>query len=187
MCSSGADQLVAAQQSAADHGPHYRLPSGDLAPGHHDQRLKPRRHPPLGQQPWQPRSLQSLSRRSRSTLGSLIAKSLLDRASGDVMAIDRPLITEAARGADAFPIERLAALGRLLGQGIASLAAVLDSAVVVIGSGVSAAGDLLLEPTWAHVRANLTGRSYRPELQIRAAELRTTAGMIGAADLAKRS
>jgi glucokinase len=119
--------------------------------------------------------------------GSLIAKSLLDRAGGDVMAIDGPLITEAARDGDDFAIEQLEQLGRWLGEGIATLTAVLDPAVVVIGGGVSAAGGLLLEPVRAHFRANLTGRSFRPELQIRAAVLGNTAGMIGAADLSRRA
>ena len=118
--------------------------------------------------------------------GSLIAKSLLDRAGGNVRAIDGPLITQAAREGNAFAIEQLEVLGGWLGEGIASLTAVLDPAVVVIGGGVSAAGGLLLEPARAHFRANLTGRSYRPELEIRAAGLGDTAGMIGAADLARK-
>ena len=118
--------------------------------------------------------------------GSLIAKSLLDRVGGDVMRIDGPLITEAARDGDGFAIEQLESLGRWLGEGIATLTAVLDPAVVVIGGGVSEAGGLLLEPIRQHFRANLTGRSYRPELEIRKAALGNTAGMIGAADLARR-
>ncbi len=118
--------------------------------------------------------------------GSLIARSLLDRAGGDVEAITGPLITEAARDGDDFAREQLDALGRWLGEGIASLAAVLDPAVVVIGGGVSEAGDLLLTSVRAAFRANLTGRHYRPELEIRAATLGNKAGMIGAADLARR-
>ena len=47
-----------------------------------------------------------------------------------------------------------AELGRWLGEGIASLAAVLDPAVVVIGGGVSEAGDLLLDPIRDGVRAS---------------------------------
>jgi len=117
--------------------------------------------------------------------GSLIARALVDRAGG-IERIDGPLITEAAREGDSFAREQLAVLGRWLGEGIASLTAVLDPAVVVIGGGVSEAGDLLLDPIRAHFRANLTGRNYRPELQVRAALLGNKAGMIGAADLARR-
>ncbi len=118
--------------------------------------------------------------------GSLIAKSLLDRAGGDVGAITGPLITEAAREGDAFALEQLAKLGRWLGEGIATLTAVLDPAVTVIGGGVSEAGDLLLEPIRQAFRHTLTGRSYRPELEIRQATLGNKAGMLGAADLARR-
>jgi glucokinase len=124
--------------------------------------------------------------REQAREGSLIARTLLDRAGGDVDKITGPLITQAAREGDDFAREQLATLGRWLGEGIASLAAVLDPAVVVLGGGVSEAGDLLLEPVRAHFRANLTGRHYRPELEIRAAKLGNRAGMIGAADLARR-
>jgi len=118
--------------------------------------------------------------------GSLIARGLLDRAGGVVDDINGPLITEAAREGDSFAREQLASLGKWLGEGIASLTAVLDPAVVVIGGGVSEAGDLLLDPVRAHFKANLTGRHYRPELEVRAALLGNKAGMIGAADLARR-
>ena len=118
--------------------------------------------------------------------GSLMARRLLDLAGGDIEAITGPLITEAAQDGDEFAIEQLETLGRWLGEGIATLTAVLDPAVVVIGGGVSEAGDLLIEPIRSHFRRNLTGRTYRPELQIRKAELGNRAGMIGAADLARR-
>jgi len=124
--------------------------------------------------------------REQAARGSLIARSLLDRTGGDVRAITGPLITEAAREGDPFAIEQLAALGKWLGEGIATLTAVLDPAVVVIGGGVSEAGDLLLDPVRSHFKANLTGRNYRPQLEIRAAVLGNRAGMIGAADLARR-
>jgi glucokinase len=124
--------------------------------------------------------------RDQAREGSLIARTLVDRAGGDVDAITGPLITQAAHEGDAFAREQLASLGRWLGEGIASLAAVLDPAVVVIGGGVSEAGDLLLGSVREHFRANLTGRHYRPELEVRAAMLGNKAGVIGAADLARR-
>jgi glucokinase len=124
--------------------------------------------------------------REQARQGSLIARSLVDRAGGDVEQITGPLITEAAQDGDAFAREQLASLGRWLGEGIASLVAVLDPAVVVIGGGVSEAGELLLGSVREHFRANLTGRSYRPEMEVRLAVLGNKAGMIGAADLARR-
>jgi glucokinase len=124
--------------------------------------------------------------RDQAARGSLIARSLLDRAGGDIEAIDGPLITAAANDGDAFAIEQLEMLGQWIGEGIATLTAVLDPAVVVIGGGVSEAGELLLGPIRSHFRANLTGRNYRPELEIRQAQLGNRAGLIGAADLARR-
>jgi glucokinase len=130
----------------------------------------------------------ALVRETRSAVrgGSLLGQDLLDRAGGDPDKITGPLITEAAHGGDVFAMEQLSALGRWLGEGIASLTAILDPAVVVIGGGVSEAGDLLLEPVRAAFAAQLTGRGHRPMLEIRKARLGNRAGLIGAADLARR-
>jgi glucokinase len=124
--------------------------------------------------------------RAAASGGSLLARGLLDRAGGDPHRITGPLITEAARAGDAFAAEQLAALGTWLGEGIASLTAVLDPAVVVIGGGVSEAGELLLTPIRNAFAAQLTGRGHRPMLEIRKARLGNRAGLIGAADLARR-
>jgi len=110
---------------------------------------------------------------------------LLDLAGGDVERIDGPLVTRAAQAGDELARARLAEVGRWLGEGIASLAAVLDPAVVVIGGGVSEAGDLLLDPAREAFEAQLPGRGFRPSLTVRHAELGNRAGMIGAADLAR--
>jgi glucokinase len=123
--------------------------------------------------------------RAAARAGSLLAADVLDRAGGDPDAIIGPLITAAAREGDPFAVEQLESLGRWLGEGIASLVAVLDPAVVVIGGGVSAADDLLLEPTRQAFAAQLTGRGHRPMLEIRKARLGNRAGLIGAADLTR--
>ena len=124
--------------------------------------------------------------RAAAAGGSLLARGLLDRAGGDPGKITGPLITEAARDGDPFAIEQLGVLGKWLGEGIASLAAILDPAVVVIGGGVSEAEELLLGPTRAAFGTQLPGRGHRPTLQIRKAQLGNRAGLIGAADLSRR-
>ncbi|WP_183099587.1 ROK family glucokinase, partial [Nocardioides pelophilus] len=116
---------------------------------------------------------------------SLLARDLLDRAGGDPAAITGPLITAAAQDGDRFAIEQLGVLGHWLGHGIASLVAVLDPAVIVIGGGVSEAGDLLLDPIREAFARELAGRGYRPQAEIRRAVLGNRAGVIGAADLAR--
>jgi glucokinase len=113
------------------------------------------------------------------------AHRLVEMAGGDVAAIDGGMITEAARDGDPAALDLLAELGSWLGEGIADIANVLDPAVVVIGGGVSEAGDLLLEPARKAFAACLSAGVHRPHLAIRAAELGNDAGLIGAADLAR--
>jgi len=123
--------------------------------------------------------------RAAASTGAPLAGTLLDRAGGDPASITGPLITECARAGDPFCVEQLARLGTWLGEGIASAAALLDPGVVVIGGGVSAAGDLLLDPVRAAFERQLTGRGHRPLAEVRPALLGNRAGLIGAADLAR--
>lgn len=124
--------------------------------------------------------------RERAAAGAARAQGLLDRAGGDPMRITGPLITEAAQAGDSFAVEALATVGRWLGEGLASLADVLDPAVAVIGGGVSAAGDLLLDPVREGFLDQVSGRGHRPLLEVRRAGLGNDAGVVGAADLARR-
>ncbi len=128
----------------------------------------------------------ALVKAAREEAHTPAAAALLAAAGGDPEKIAGPMITELAQQGDPFARAKLAEIGRWLGAGIASLAAVLDPAVVVIGGGVSDAGDLLLDPIREGFRDLLTAREYRPEAEIRLATLGNRAGMIGAADLARR-
>lgn len=94
-------------------------------------------------------------------------------------------VTAAAAAGDERAQRVLAGIGGWLGVGIASLVAVLDPEVIVVGGGVSAAGDLLLEPTRTSFRTYLTARERRPEPPVLLAALGPDAGLIGAADLAR--
>jgi glucokinase len=95
-------------------------------------------------------------------------------------------ITQAAREGDPAALRCFEIVGSWLGQGLADLAAILDPGCFVIGGGVSEAGDLLLSPARAAFEASLTGKYYRPFAEIRLAELGENAGLVGAADLARR-
>ena len=123
--------------------------------------------------------------RAEVTGGSLLAQPLLERAGGDPARIDGPMISALAAEGDPFSIDRLNELGEWLGAGLASLTAVLDPTVIVVGGGVSEAGDLLLDPIRSSFGRLLTGRAYRPVAQIRQASLGNCAGLLGAADLAR--
>jgi glucokinase len=123
--------------------------------------------------------------RALASSRSVFAARLLELSDGDPEAITGPMVTGAARDGDEPSRELLADLGRWLGEGLASFAALLDPAVFVIGGGVSEAGDLLLTPTAAAFHRNLTGRGHRPEPEIRVATLGNDAGIVDAADLAR--
>jgi len=125
--------------------------------------------------------------RSLVSANSPIASDLLDRVEGRPSNLTGPLITEAAREGDPTARELLAEIGNWLGVGIANLAAAFDPGTFVIGGGVSAAGDLLLASARETFKRRLTGRGYRPEARIVAAQLGNDAGLIGAADLARRT
>ncbi|MGB3828123.1 MAG: ROK family glucokinase [Ornithinimicrobium sp.] len=112
------------------------------------------------------------------------AADLTRRCGGDPAALTGMMVTESAAEGGQAAIELLEDLGHWLGEGTASLVAVLDTGVIVIGGGVSAAGDLVLDAARAAFARQLTGRGHRPVPPMVLAELGNDAGMIGAADLA---
>ena len=112
---------------------------------------------------------------------------LLQLGGGTPDGIDGPAVTQAAREGDPGALRCFDIIGSWLGQGLSDLAAILDPACFVIGGGVSDAGDLLLDPARAAFRRALPGTRYRPHAEIRRAELGPDAGLVGAADLARRA
>lgn len=104
---------------------------------------------------------------------------------GDVEAITGQMITGLARQGDPMCVDLLRDVGQWLGEGIATLAAVLDPSVIAIGGGVADAGDLLLDPVRRAFEEHLPAREHRKIAELRLAALGTEAGIIGAADLAR--
>jgi glucokinase len=82
----------------------------------------------------------------------------------------------AAQRGDERAAAGLAEIGRYLGIGIANAVAIIAPDRVVIGGGVAAAGDLLLQP----IRTELQRRIRTKAVEVVAAELGTWAGAIGA-------
>jgi len=124
--------------------------------------------------------------RELAAIAPVSAHRLMLLADGDPDRLTGPLVTQAAREGDPAAVEIYTAMGRWLGRGLANLAAVIDPTMFVIGGGVSEAGDLLLVPAQQAFVEGLTGRGFRPVADIRLAELGPEAGLVGAADLARR-
>lgn len=119
--------------------------------------------------------------------GRAAAERQPDSALGTMLAdghpVDGKAVTEAALGGDETAVGVFDLVGGRLGVALASLANLFEPQIFVVGGGVMAAGDLLLEPA----RRELAARALTPMKQIPvvAAELGQDAGMIGAAEMAR--
>jgi glucokinase len=111
---------------------------------------------------------------------------LLGLAGGDPRKINGPLVTAAARRGDEASLLAFAEVGHWLGTGLADLVQIVDPQVLVVGGGVIDAGDLLLKPARDSFTAELAQRGRLPIAEVRGALLGNTAGVVGAADLARR-
>ncbi len=109
--------------------------------------------------------------------------SVLGAMRADGHEVDGRAVTEAALGGDETAVGVFDLVGRRLGVALAGFANIFEPEVIVIGGGVIAAGDLLLEPA----REELRARALRPmnRIPVVPAELGQDAGMIGAAAMAR--
>ncbi len=109
-----------------------------------------------------------------------------DSAIGRLMAagqtVDGRAATTAAIAGDQVSRDVVALIGRRIGVALSGLANVFEPDVILLGGGVMAAGELLLDPA----REELRARALPPMNQtpVVAAELGPEAGMIGAATMA---
>lgn len=119
--------------------------------------------------------------------GRAVAESTPDSALGRALAageeIDGKVVTEAALAGDETAIGVFELIGSRLGVACASFANIFQPDAIVVGGGVIAAGDLLLEPARRELRERaLTPMNRTPILE---AKLGSDAGVIGAAALAR--
>ena len=106
---------------------------------------------------------------------------LAEMSDGNPDLITGPMVTSAAEQGDLVARRAFASVGDWLGVGTANLVAAFDPELVVVGGGVSAAGERLLDPARAALHRALVGAAHRGVPRIVAAELGPQAGMIGAA------
>ena len=109
--------------------------------------------------------------------------SALGRARDTAGVVSGLAVTAAALAGDETAREVVALIGRRLGVAFSSLANIFEPEVIVVGGGVIAAGELLLEPAREELRARALPPMNRA--QVAAAELGENAGMIGAATMAQ--
>ena len=96
--------------------------------------------------------------------------------------LDGPRVTALAKQGDALASEALRRIGVMLGVGMSSLANVFDPGLILVGGGVSAAGELLVGPA----RTEFASRAMPPivsRTEVRLAQFGGEAGLLGAAIL----
>ena len=97
--------------------------------------------------------------------------------------LDGPRVTELAKHGDVLACEALHRIGTMLGVGMSSFANIFDPDLILVGGGVSAAGELLLGPA----REEYARRAMPPivaRCEVRLAQFGSEAGLLGAALLA---
>lgn len=95
--------------------------------------------------------------------------------------LEGPEVAALARGGHPVARQAFASVGTWLGVGIAGLVSAYDPERVVVGGGVSAVGDLLLEPARRGLLDSLQATSYRDVPRLVATRFGPEAGAVGAA------
>ena len=128
----------------------------------------------------------ALVRYARGLIG--VEPTMMENAcDGNPDLLTGPMVTAAAEAGDLGARHAFMAVGDWLGVGVANLVAALDPEVVVVGGGVSAAGDRLLDPARTALRRSLVGVGHRVVPSLHQARLGPAAGLVGAAAMARAS
>lgn len=106
---------------------------------------------------------------------------VLAAAGDDPEAVRGEQVTAAAQAGDLEALVLVDEVAWWLARGLVNLVAVLDPSIIVIGGGLSANADLLIEPVRRLLPTMVEGGRDRPVIEVAAAELGPDAGAIGAA------
>ena len=129
----------------------------------------------------------ALMRHAREAISASpeLSRSLLARGNGTVDGLSGEHLTSAAKDGDPVAIAAFNTTGHWIGALVATLEAALDPAKIVIGGGVIAAGEILLNPIRESMAQLSLFRGRRAAPEIVAATLGNDAGLIGVANLTK--
>lgn len=122
-----------------------------------------------------------LGRMARDAAAAGLLPAAVTLAGGDPEAVRGEHVTEAAGQGDPGALGVLEDVGWWLALGLSNLTAVLDPERIIIGGGLSGAGEALLEPARQAFGSQVEGGSRRPQVTIVGAKLGEEAGAVGAA------
>ncbi|HET9495609.1 MAG TPA: ROK family protein [Chloroflexia bacterium] len=118
--------------------------------------------------------------REAAVLVASTRETLIDTlAGGDPDKVTAELVSEAAREGDPLALELMEREGKLVGMGVVSAVHIFNPELVVLGGGVTNAGDLLFNPVRETV-ARRVQPAYRGTFDIVPAALGGRSGALGA-------
>jgi len=123
-----------------------------------------------------------LSQRTVERLKNTPTSLILNLVGGDVSKVEPKYISEAALKGDALAREIFTEAGTLLGVALGSVLNTIDMRVVIIGGGISAAGDFVFAAVKKSVQSHVM-KPMREDITVLPAKLGNSAGILGAAGL----
>jgi glucokinase len=123
-----------------------------------------------------------LSSRTAERLKTHPQSKILELVGGDPTKIEPMYISEAAQMGDKIAREILVEAGGLLGVAIAAVMNIMDLRTSIIGGGISAAGDFVIQAIQESVVRRVL-KPLRKDIQVLPAQLGNNAGILGAAGL----
>ena len=121
----------------------------------------------------------SIARRARQKARSMPRSRMIEMAGGDVDLITSETVMEAARGNDRPALEVVDETARHMATGLGNIVNILNPEIIVIGTILVKAGDLLLEPIRDYLRRETWSRVY-DTVQVVPAELGDAVGDLAA-------
>ncbi|MHB1005937.1 MAG: ROK family protein [Chloroflexota bacterium] len=124
----------------------------------------------------------AIARAARAGLEAGARGTMLTLAQGALDRVDAAIVERAAREGDELAGEIMREAGTYLGIGIVNVIHLLDPQMVIVGGGVSRAGDLILGPA-REVLATRLMPGFRGKSRLVASALGDDAGLMGAVAL----
>ncbi len=125
----------------------------------------------------------AIARCARELIRTGVGTTIADRVGGDLDKITAREVSQAAQAGDPVAIELFRQAGFYVGVGIVNLLHLFNPSLIVIGGGVTKAGDLLFEPIRATVRQRAMAGYLREDPFIVPATLGDDVGLLGAVAL----
>jgi glucokinase len=125
----------------------------------------------------------AIARQARELVTAGARTRIADLVNGDLERVEAKVVHEAARQGDVVAVDLFRRAGMYLGIGIVNLMYLFNPGIVVIGGGVSKAGDLLFVPMLATIRQRIH-EIYWQDCPIVRAALGDDVCLMGAALLA---